>query len=341
MLQCWVVTDGTIGMENQCLGLAEAMGLAPTIKRISLRTPWRWFAPYLRMDLRHALSGRGDGLTPPWPDLAIAAGRRSVPAALAVKRRSRGRSFVVQIKDPRIDPRHFDLVVVPRHDSARGDNVVVTTGALHRASPQRLATDAARHADRLAHLPHPRVAVMIGGRNADFRLTRSLTARIAEQLAGLCRRYGAGLMVTPSRRTGARNVATLRDRLQALPAEIWDGTGENPYFAYLALADAVIVTGDSVNMVSEAASTGKPVYVIQLEGRSAKFGAFHDELEATGITRPFAGRLETWRYRPLDDTAAVAAEIAARLRARGWDDEGSALPTPPAGLPALSGAPAR
>lgn len=325
MVHCWVITDGTIGMESQCLGLAEALQVQPTIKRIALRAPWRWLAPYLRMGLIHAASGGGDAIAPPWPDLAIAAGRRSIPAALAVRRRSRGRSFVVQIKDPLIDPRYFDLVVVPRHDAARGENVFVTTGALHRATPERLAAEAARHADRLAALPHPRVAVLIGGRNGDFRLTPSLTVRIAEQLAGLCDRYGAGLMVTPSRRTGARNAAILRERLAGLPADVWDGRGENPYFAYLGLADSVIVTGDSVNMVSEAASTGKPVHTIQLQGRSTKFATFHRGLEQAGITRAFTGTLEQWSYRPLTDTADVAREVARRLRAKGRREARSPL----------------
>ena len=168
--------------------------------------------------------------------------------------------------------------------------------------------------------------MLIGGRNADFRLTPALTVEIAEQLAGLCSTYGAGLLVTPSRRTGARNATILRDRLAGLPAAVWDGTGDNPYFAYLGLADAVVVTGDSVNMVSEAASSGKPVHVIQLKGRSSKFATFHRELEQAGITRPFTGRLESWTYRPLTDTADVARVVAARLRARARQQASSPLP---------------
>ena len=111
-------------------------------------------------------------------------------------------------------------------------------------------------------------------------------------------------------------VAELRARLAGTAANIWDGTGANPYFGYLALADAIVVTGDSVSMVSEAASTGKPVYVFDLPGGSAKFRAFHDGLRSDGITRPFAGKLERWTYRSLDDTAVVAAEVRRRLELR-------------------------
>ncbi len=123
-------------------------------------------------------------------------------------------------------------------------------------------------------------------------------------------------MVTPSRRTGTANEAILRESLAGLPAEIWDGGGENPYFAYLGLADAIIATGDSVNMVSEAASTGKPVHIVELEGGSPKFTAFHESMRAAGITRPFTGTLESWDYTPPDDTRHAAEEIRRRMALR-------------------------
>ena len=313
---CWVITDGKPGMENQCLGLAEALGVQPVVKRISLRPPWRQLSPYLRAFLRFAPAADCAPIDPPWPDLVIASGRQSVPIGLRIRRTSRSRSFLVQIQDPVIDPRHFDMVIAPRHDRVRGDNVFLATGSMHRVTGRQISEAADRHRERLAHLPEPRVAVLIGGDNAVYRLTPALMRRLSDQLAALARDQGVGLMVTPSRRTGAANEAMLRARLAGLPAEIWDGTGENPYFAYLGLADAVIATGDSVNMVSEAASTGKPVHIVDLEGGSAKFAAFHESMRAAGITRPFGGALEHWDYAPPDDTARAAEEIRRRMAAR-------------------------
>lgn len=314
-LTCWVVSDGKPGMENQCLGLAEALGLTPVIKRVQLRSPWRQLSPYLRVGNLFAAGPLGDPIRPPWPDLLIATGRQSIAPSLAVRKASGGRTFTVQIQDPQISPKHFDLVVVPRHDRLRGENVMTSRGALHRVTPAILADAAARHAERLAHLPHPRVAVLIGGNNGVYSLTPSIMGTLAERLANLARTKGVGLMVTPSRRTGADNEAILRTRLAGLNAEVWDGTGENPYFAYLGLADAVIVTCDSVSMTSEACSTGKPVYVIELEGGSPKFRAFHDELYKDGITRKFEGVLEQWDHPLLDDTERVATELRHRLAA--------------------------
>ncbi|MGQ9371375.1 mitochondrial fission ELM1 family protein [Azospirillum sp. ST 5-10] len=312
-LTCWVVTEGAAGMENQGVGLAEALGLTPVVKRIRLRSPWKQLTPFLRIGNRFAFAADGDPVGPPWPDVLIAIGRQSNPAALAARRHSRGRTFTVRIQDPQISPRHFDLVVVPEHDRLRGPNVVTTRGALHRVTHEALAAAAARHAERLAALPHPRVAVLIGGSNGVYHLTPTVMGDVADKLAHLARDHGAGLLVTPSRRTGADNEAILRARLSGLPAEVWDGTGENPYFAYLALADTVVVTCDSVSMVSEACFTGKPVYVIELEGGSPKFRAFLDALYRDGIARPFTGTLERWDYAPFDDTRRVADEIRRRL----------------------------
>lgn len=315
---CWIITDGKVGMESQCLGLAEALGLVPLVKRTRLRWPWRHLGPTLiRSVPRWGLSPLGDDLGGPLPDILIGSGRQSVLPSLLVRRLSGGAAFRIQIQAPGIDPGNFDVVIVPSHDRLRGANVLVTRGALHRVDAGRLAAAREHFAARLDTLPHPRIAVLVGGGNDVFRLTPAVTARLAEDLAALARREAGSLLVTPSRRTGRESTAILRDRLAGIPGEVWDGSGENPYFGYLAHADAIIVTEDSVNMISEAAATGKPVHLARLEGGSAKFRRFHEGLIADGVIRPFAGQLETWSYRPLADMAEVTAAIRPRLAARG------------------------
>jgi hypothetical protein len=314
-LTCWVVTDGKAGMEIQCLGLAEALGLKPEVKRVSVGKPWRWLPAGLIRDSLGSLGPKGDRLAPPWPDLWIASGRQTVPLTRDLRAWSGGRSFTVQIQNPAIDPAAIDLIVTPEHDRLRADNVLTTRGALGQVTPQRLAEAAARFAPRYARLPERRVAVLLGGDNKVFRLDAATMTELTERLAKLARE-GWGLMITPSRRTGARNEEILRRGLAGLPAEIWDGRGENPYFGILGLADHIVVTGDSVNMVSEAASSGKPVHVVHLRGGSPKFTRFHEALQAAGIARPFTGELESWSYTPLDETRRVAAEIRRRLLAR-------------------------
>ena len=311
----WALHDGRVGIRNQVLGLAEAIGVPVAEIAMEVRFPWSRLAPPLWLTPFFA-AGPGARLEPPWPDVVVSCGRLGVAPALAVKRASGGRSFLVHVQDPAFHRRRFDLLVVPEHDGITGANVLVSRGAVHHVTAAKLADAARRFAPRFAALPHPRVAVLIGGTNKVFDFALESLATLADQLAGLCRRDGAGLLVTPSRRTGDAGEKLLRERLAGLPAYLWDGSGENPYFAFLALADAIVVTGDSVSMVTEAGSTGKPVHVVHLEGGSAKFRRFHALMAAEGVTRPFAGRLEQWSYKPLDDTARIAAEIRARL-ARG------------------------
>jgi mitochondrial fission protein ELM1 len=312
-ISCWVITDGKAGMENQCLGLAGALGLAPLVKRVKLRFPWKQLSPFLRHGLGFAHSRKGDSIFPPWPDLLIATGRASIPASLHIRRASRaggGRgTFTVQLQNPVIDTSRFDLVVVPRHDGLTAPNVMTTRGALHRVTPEMLKREGEKFLPAVAHLPSPRIAVLIGGSNAVYQLTPREMGPLAKQLAGLAASTGGSLMVTPSRRTGEANMAILQDALKGSPAYVWDGQGDNPYYGMLALADFIVVTCDSVNMVSEACTTGKPVYVIDLPGGSDKFRRFHQSMRDDGLARLFRGKLDTYDYPPLNDVQLVANKI--------------------------------
>ncbi len=318
----WVLTDGKAGTRNGALGLAEAVGLPVVDKHTHSRLPWRWLPPQLWLPGVLGVGAGGDELAPPWPRLLISAGERSVGPALAIKRLSRGATFCVHIQHPRVDPAKFDLVTASAHDRLAGPNVRTTLGALHHVTRERLESEARKFESRYAHLPRPLVAVLIGGANRVYHFDRNAAERLADGLARICEETGCGLLITASRRTGAENEDLLRERLAGLPAEIWDNRGDNPYFAFLGLADAIVVTSDSVNMVSEACYTGKPVHVFRLPGGGGtKFDRFHESLVEAGVTRPFEGRLESWQYDPLDERTALAAEIREKLDERA----GSAL----------------
>ena len=312
--KAWVLTDGRAGTRNQALGLADAVGLPFEEKLIRSAPPWRWLPPVLWPPGVLGVGPRGDPLAPPWPDLVISSGGRAVGPALAVRKRSGNRTFCVHVTNPRVDPARFDLVAAALHDRLSGPNVVVTLGALNRVTGRRLDEAASRFAPLFENLPRPLVAVLVGGSNRVYRMTAETMQRMASDLASMATESGAGLLVTTSRRTGADNEATLRRALNGLPSWFWDGGGENPYFGFLALADAIVVTADSVSMVSEACATGKPVHVVSLEGgKRSKFALFHRALEDAGYTRPFRRALETWQYQPLDETARVAAEVRRRM----------------------------
>jgi mitochondrial fission protein ELM1 len=311
----WAVHDGKIGMANQVLGLAEAVGYPVVEKAVALRSPWRLLASPLWIHPMAALAPEGARLEPPWPDLLIACGRGVTALALAVKRMSRGRTLWVQVQDPRFARRHVDLMVVPQHDPARGENVLLTLGAVHRVRPALLDAGRARFTPLFAGLQRPLVGVLIGGSNRVYRLTPAVAASLGQQLAALAAQ-GFGIAITPSRRSGELALKALAEPLRGVPHYFWNGSGENPYLGLLAHAEALVVTGDSVNMVSEAAATGKPVYLVGLEGGSAKFRRFHDLFRRTGIARTFTGTIERWSYPPPNDTERAAAEIRRRMSRR-------------------------
>jgi uncharacterized protein len=295
-------------MRSQALGLAEATGCSFVEKPLRVHPPWSILPPQLWFLPRYAISGGNSLLAPPWPDFVIACGRNAAVPALTIRRASGGHTFLAQIQDPRVRRSEFDLIVVPEHDQLRGPGVIVTRGAVHRVTAARLETERRRFPS-LAALPRPIVVALIGGANKAYRLTLGRLSEIADALAALLSENGGSLLLTPSRRTGERGITLLRARLGSFPGAIWDGGGDNPYFAYLALADAVLVTADSVSMISEAAATGKPVHVLDLDGGDAKFRRFHATMRAAGVTRPFTGRIESWSYPIRDDTARAGAAL--------------------------------
>ena len=319
-LTIWAVSDGRSGIENQAVGLAEAVArLRPAkivTKRIAHRDGFRWLPSLLNLAPRRGLAEDSDPIVPPWPDLWIGAGRASLALSIGVRRWSRRRTFVVQAQDPRLPAGLFDLVVPPKHDRVHGDNVVSLTGAPNRLTPARLAADRARFAKLIDPLPQPRAAVMIGGRSKAFDLTPARAEVMARDLDLALEQEGAALLMTFSRRTPEKAKKILTERLAHHPGVIWDGEGDNPYYAFLAAADFIAVTEDSTNMAAEAAATGAPVFVLKMDGQSLRMRRFHEDLEARGAARPFGGAFYRWAYEPLRETDRAAAEIVARMDLR-------------------------
>ena len=316
-LICWVLSEGMAGTENQCLALAAGLGLQPKIKRAAAKPAWRWLGAAMAVLPPETLAHGRDSLAPPWPDLLIASGRKCAGLALAIRRASGGRTFTVFVQNPRFGRGRFDLIVAPRHDGLTGANVFATRGALSRVDATALESAGAEFAPAFADLPRPLVACLIGGASRRHRLTPADATALGAALAKLSAESGCGLLMTASRRTPAASFRALEVALGAAPTYIWRGEGANPYVGFLALAQAVLVTADSVSMVSDACASGKPVHILDLAGRrSARFRRFFAALEAEGAVRPFSGSLESWSYQPLRDCALAAGEIRRRLQKR-------------------------
>ena len=324
--EIWALIDDRAGNTGQTLGVAEALGRDFREVRVNYTPAVRLpnfvrGASLLGVDPESQARLRG---TAEWPALVIAAGRRLAPVARWIKARGQA-TALCQVMDPGWPGRaDFDLIAVPAHDgkAIAGANILRTVGAPHRIAAPRL--DAARDAwaDRLQPIGAPRIAALIGGATKDRLFSEGRAAALGKSLADLAAATGGQIMLTTSRRTGIRSEDALLAQLPpATWTYRWGDTGENPYFGFLAWADILVVTGDSMSMVSEACGTAKPVLI---DAPAAETSPKHARLHADLVAHNRALRLDAGTdtllaaLPGLDCTPRNAAsDIASALAARG------------------------
>ena len=311
-----VLTDDAAGNERQALALAAAMGVTPRIVRIRLPRPWSWFAPHLKLGAWRALPrALHEELAAGTPALVIGCGRAAALATALV--RARTGAFAVQILDPRARLDAWDVVVAPAHDALAGHNVVTTLGALNVITPARLAAAALEH-PRLGELPSPRTAVLIGGPTTAAQIDAAYVSDLLQRLTRWRARDGGSFLATTSRRTPPGVAETLR-AVAGPNDRVYSGAhdGPNPYLSFLAHAERIVVTPDSVNLLSDACATGKPVYCFAREPVRGKLAAFHRALLDTNRIRPLEAEPQAYTPVPLRETQAVADEVLRRFRKKG------------------------
>lgn len=302
--EIWVLADPRAGTAAQALGIAERLPGPHRVVRLEWgalgRVPFPW------PTLAGLTPAARAAFLPPWPRLVISAGRRAGPVA-----RWLGARGARTVQCMRAFGR-FDLSVIGRHDAPQASpHVLPILGAAHRVTPAKLAAARAEWA-ALAELPGLRVALLLGGPVRGEGLDPALAAALGAQVAG----FAGSIMASASRRTGAAATEALATALSPVPHRLhrWGGDGANPYLGFLAWADLVVVSGDSVSMLSEALMTEAPVFVAPLGDEGPRHRALHESLYAAGQARPLARAPAPFDRPALDEVGRVAAEI----RARGW-----------------------
>jgi mitochondrial fission protein ELM1 len=342
----WVLTDDRPGNTTQSIGLADELGWP--YERVELH-----FSPTIYLPnpilggsahvLEHACRRR---LAPPWPDLVIAAGRRTAPVSRWIGLKSRGQTKIVQLGRKGANPAEpFDLAVAPAHARlCPHPNRLETVGALTRIRKSVLEEAALQWEYLFAQHPSPRIALLVGGSSHHYSFTPEVAERLGRDVSKMAERVGGSVFVTTSRRTRGPATEALRRALpQAAHFHEWTAEqklSENPLLGYLALADVVVVTGESESMLAEASESGKSVHIYPLPRSDEPVfiragGAMIDLIVALaerrprnnrGTTRPqqglelFCSRLVAGGYvRPHRDLAAVHETMIARGRARMFD----------------------
>lgn len=310
----WVLADDRAGNRAQALGVAVRLGPPFTVKEIAYGAWARLPNSFLGATLLGTTIATRAQIQPPWPKLVIAAGRRTAPVALAIKRLSGGRARLVQIMNPGGATRGFDLIAQPSHDPPlAAENVVSIIGAPHGLTAEVLAAARTQWMVALEPLPAPRIALIVGGSTRRRHFTDAMARELGERASAMASSAAGSLMVATSRRTGTAADALVGAITCPNRVYRWGSAGENPYQGFLACADAVVVTGDSVSMCSEACAPGVPVQVFApAELITEKHARFHRDLFDGGYAEPFSGYLHMGEHPALDAASIVCAEIAAR-----------------------------
>ena len=264
----WVISAYRAGEQSQMLALAEALGWPFELKPVRYRDIGRPFELFRGTGLFGLSRESAATLVPPWPDLVIGAGMRNEPVCRWVRKKSGGRTRLVHVGRPWSNPPAFDLVVAtPQYRLPDVPEVLQNTLTMHRVTPERLAAAVGRHRERLEQLPFPRIALMAGGSSGPHAFGVRAASRLARQASALAHSLGGSLMISTSSRTPGQVTAILRAQT-TVPHEFYEwrpDDPENPYFAYLGMADRIIATFDSISMLSEASATGKPLYLFDLD----------------------------------------------------------------------------
>lgn len=319
--ECWVITDTAAGNQRQALALAEYLQMPARHLILQSRAPWSWLAPRMTFGGALALHTNQRALfAPPWPAVAIGCGRAAALFTRMLRRLSDGRCHTVQILDPRIATSHWDTVIAPRHDQVEGSNVLVPLGSLNTIDDAWLGDGRASRPD-FGKWPQPRVGVLLGGPRKGITLDIAYARQLAHRLHANQQRDGGSLLVLASRRTPPGLIRIFRDVFKDLPGMVWAGPddGSNPYPAVLGWADRLIVTPDSVNMLSEACAVGRPVQTFVSSPLPAKIRRFHDTLHAAGLLTDLADDASPHSQAPLRETRHLAAIVRQRIQAHGAD----------------------
>lgn len=306
-LSCWVISDGRRGIENQAWGLAEAASkLRPLLIEKQVLKPNRAFraaAPLMQFAIKSKLPDYK--LPIRTPDIIIGCGRQAIAPLLAAKKTDPG-CFTVYIQDPKIACERFDLVIAPEHDGLTGTNVETMIGAPNRVTRDKIVKETLAFEAMLDTLPMPRAACLIGGPSKTFQFSKADHDNHLAALRDLLSK-GYSLLITTSRRTPDWAIESYKALSAELPyMTLYSGDGLNPYFAFLGGAEIILVTAESTNMLTEACSTGKPVFLLPLSGNAGKFGALHKALEARCNLRPYTDDPIAPDYAPLNETERMA-----------------------------------
>jgi len=311
-LKALLLSQGMHGMVSQVEGLAKALKLSYKHKTIRLKSFWNFIPPKLTPISENLLTEKFVCDS----KVIISCGRKSVITSIALKKRFGDQIFNIHIQNPKVPFKYFDLIITPEHDAIKGDNIITTKGAIHYLTKKEIV-DNSKYL-KLEKEKKKVVAFIIGGPNKYYSYSEEQIHYIFNKVKTLFAPDKFKIIIIPSYRTPERVIKKAFNTFN-FNHHVVKTIDKKAYLSALSIADYVVVTCDSTSMISEAAVTGKPIYIAMMKSNkiSKRFKDFYTEFNNLGITKELNDSVENWSYNKLDEVNRIAPIIKAKMKSNG------------------------
>ena len=312
-LKALLLTQGMHGMVSQVEGLAKALGLSYKHQKIELKSFWNLIPPKISPISENVVKNKFVCDC----KIIISCGRKSVIPSIALKKRLGNQIFNIHIQDPKVSFEHFDLIVSPEHDRLRGENIINTTGAIHYLTKKEI-NDNSKYLGIEKDKRKELVAFIIGGPNKYYNFSEKQIHELFNKVKTLFTPDKFKIIVIPSYRT-PENILKIAYNTFSINHHVVKNIDKKAYLSALAISNYIVVTCDSTSMISEAAMTGKPVYIAMMKSfkPTGRFKKFYSQLKDLGITRELEDRVESWSYNSLNEVNRIAPIVKAKMKKHG------------------------
>ncbi len=304
-----LLTEGMHGMISQVEGLAKALDLDFTHHKVELNNFWKFIPPKLT-PISNKVYKDFDATN---YDIIISCGRKSVVPSIYLKKNSQKKIINIHIQDPKVNLKHFDIIVTPEHDGITGDNVISSKGAIHYLTEQEISSSKEYLTGRLDNKKNY-LGLIIGGPNKYYNYSNQIIERVLLKVKKISELNKLQVIAIPSIRT-PKNIITMTSEILGENHIAINEVDKRAYLSTLAISKYLVVTCDSTSMISEAAITGKPVYVEELPAKKNdyRFKKFRDLFTKLNIIKKLDKNLEDWTYKKLDESNRIAKEIKEKI----------------------------
>ena len=311
-LKAILLTQGMHGMVSQVEGLAKALGLNYKHQTVKLKPFWNLIPPKFSPISENLIKDKFVCDS----KILISCGRKSVIPSMALKKRLGKDIFTIHIQNPKVSFNHFDLIISPEHDNIKGDNIITTTGAIHYLTKKEIKENS--NYLGLEKEKKQLVAFVIGGPNKYYTYSEQAIHQTFNKVKILFTPDKYRIIVIPSYRTPKEVIKKAYDTF-SFNHHVIKEVDKKAYLSALAISNYIVVTCDSTSMISEAAVTGKPVYLAMMKSikNNYRFKKFYNKLNELGITKELKDNIETWGYENLNEVDRIAPLIKSKMKSNG------------------------